>query len=150
MQTANKIISHIRSLPQFKILKKHYCYNRFLSLLSPRYQKAISFIYVRDKILFIALAHPGYKMELDYKKVFFREILNQLSTIDKKCVALNINKVILFNSNSHYRSIKKEEKRTTNVPYYQEKSSANFQIKSSDQEIVKSFEKIRESIKKLL
>ncbi len=148
MQTANTIISHIRSLPQFKVLKKHYCYNRFLSSLSPKYQKAIAFVYVRDRTLFIALSHPGYKMELNYKRVFFRDILNTLTEIDKKCVALKVDKVVIFNSK--FISILKDKKPTPTVPYYREKSSATFQIKSSDQEIVQSFEKIRKSIKRLI
>ncbi|HIC78052.1 MAG TPA: hypothetical protein EYP02_02605, partial [Sulfurovum sp.] len=68
MKKAHTIISHISNLPEFKLLKKHYCYQKFISLLNPRFKKAIAFVYIRDETLFVALSHPGFKMELNYNK----------------------------------------------------------------------------------
>ncbi|MCH9739544.1 MAG: hypothetical protein K0U38_01700, partial [Epsilonproteobacteria bacterium] len=68
MKRANAILKHIHHLPEFKSLQSHYCYQKFISLLNPRYQKAIAFVYVRQNTLFIALSHPGFKMELHYNK----------------------------------------------------------------------------------
>ena len=148
MKKANSIISHIRSLPQFKLLKSHYCYQKFISSLSPKLQKAIAFVYVRDNTLFVALSHPGFKMELNYSKDILRDILNILVQTDKKCQALRASKVVLFNSK--YLSIIKEKKVISTVPYYKEASLGKFNIQSEDREVINAFKKIKNSIQKQL
>jgi len=148
MKQANTIISHIKSLPQFKLLKKQYCYQKFIASLSPRVQKAIAFVYVRDNTLFMALSHPGFKAELYYKKDSFKDVLNMLSYIDKQCMALKVSKVVLFNSK--YLSIIKKEEKVNMVTYYKEASLGVFKIKSEDKDLVEAFEKIRSSIEKQL
>jgi hypothetical protein len=148
MKQANSIISHIRSLPQFKLLKRHHCYQKFISSLAPKFQKAIAFVYVRDRTLFIALSHPGFKMELNYSKDILKDVLNMLVKIDKKCQALQVSNVVLFNS-KHLSIIKKEAPQSM-VPYYRELSLATFDIKSKDQEIINAFQEIKKSIKNQL
>jgi hypothetical protein len=145
MKPAYAIISHIQSLPQFKKLKKHYCYKKFVASLAPKFQKAIAFVYVRDQTLFIALSHPGFKMELHYSKDLFRDVLNFLTQVDTKCQALKVSKVVLFNSKQ--LSITKERKIVSTVPHYKERSLGDFEIKSQDKDIINIFEKIRNSIK---
>ena len=148
MKHANTILSHIQSLPQFKVLKSHYCYQKFITSLSPKFQKAIAFIYVRDNTLFIALSHPGFKMELNYSKDSLKDVLNMLGRIDKRCQALRASKVVLFNS--RHLSIIKEKKTESTVPYYQEHSLGTFHIESEDKELIEAFENIRSSIEKQL
>ncbi|CAA6824875.1 MAG: Unknown protein, partial [uncultured Sulfurovum sp.] len=97
MKQANTILSHIQNLPQFKLLKSHYCYQKFISLLSPKFQKAIAFVFIRDDTLFIALSHPGFKMELNYNKDLLKNLLDVLTKQDKKCNNLKASKVVLFN-----------------------------------------------------
>ena len=148
MKQANSIISHIRSLPQFRMLKKQHCYQKFISSLSPKHQKAIAFVYVRDYTLFIALSHPGFKMELHYSKDILKGILNLLATRDEKCQTLSASKVILFNSK--HLSIIKDKKHESTVPHYKESSLAQFHIHSQDKDIIEAFKKIQISIKKNL
>ncbi len=147
MKQANTILSHIQSLPQFKLLKSHYCYQKFISSLNPTFKKAIAFIYIKDETLFVALSHPGFKMEMNYQKEVLLSILNILTKQDEKCQHLKAKKVILFNSK--HISIIKEQKIESTVPHYQEMALGEFTIKSEDSEIIKAFEAIRESIKKL-
>ena len=144
MKQANTILSHIQSLPQFKLLKSHYCYAKFISLLNPRFQKAIAFIYVRDEKLFVALSHPGFKMELNMNKELLLSLLDILAKQDEKCQNLKAKSVVLFNSK--HMSIIKEEKIESTVPYYQEMALGDFSIESDDEELVKAFEAVRKSI----
>lgn len=146
MKHANTILSHIKSLPQFRLLKKQYCYQKFIASLAPRFQKAIAFVYVRDNTLFIALSHPGFKAELHYNKDSLKDVLNLLTQIDNKCQALKASNVILFNSK--HLSILKEKKIETTVTYYKEHALGTFKIKSEDKEIIEAFEKIKTSIEK--
>jgi len=148
MKQANTILSHIQSLPQFKLLKSHNCYQKFISLLSPKFQKAIAFVYVRDDTLFVALSHPGFKMELNYNKDLLKNLLSMLAKEDKKCQNMSASQVVLFNSKNHIFSQNKPQ--YNSVPYYKEMADGQFNIQSQDEELEKAFEKIRESITKQL
>jgi hypothetical protein len=144
MKQADTILSHIRSLPQFKLLKSHYCYQKFISLLSPKFQKAIAFVYVRDDTLFVALSHPGFKMELNYNKDLLRGILTILAEQDEKCAYISASKVILFNSK--HLSIIKEKPKFNAVSYYEELALGEFVIENKDKELRHAFEKIKKII----
>ena len=144
MKQANTILSHIQSLPQFKLLKSHYCYAKFISILNPRFQKAIAFIYVREETLFVALSHPGFKMELNMNKELLLNLLSILAKQDEKCQQLNAKKVVLFNSK--HLSIIKEKGIESTVPHYQEMALGDFTIESEDDELLKAFEAVKKSI----
>jgi len=146
MKKADTIISHILHLPQFKSLLNYYCYRRFVSLLSPTWQKAIAFVYIRDDILYIVLRHPGFKNELNYNKDLLKSILTMLKQKDKKCNHLTVKRVTIFNSKLN--SIIKKEKPTDTIPYYYELADGEFQIKSNDKELIEKFNRIKENILK--
>lgn len=144
MKSASTILQHIHHLPEFRSLESHYCYQKFISLLNPRYQKAIAFVYIRQNTLFIALSHPGFKMELHYNLDLLKNLLTLLSNQDKKCKRVKAEKIVLFNSK--YKSILKQENEEDTVPHYSEIALGEFTIQSEDQEIVKAFKKIKHSI----
>ncbi len=146
MKKASTILSHIRNLPEFKLLKSHYCYQKFISLLNPRFKKAIAFVYVRDDTLFVALSHPGFKMELNYNKDLLKSLLSMLAKSDEKCKEMKASKVVLFNSK--HLSIIKEESIESTVPHYKEMALGEFTIESEDKELQEAFNKIKESIGK--
>jgi len=146
MKQANTILLHIQSLPEFRLLKSHYCYRKFISLLPPKFQKAIAFVYIKDDTLFVALSHPGFKVELNYNKDLFRDLLTMLRTADEKCQTTRASKVVFFNSK--HLSIIKEKKIPSTIPYYKEMSIGNFTIQTEDEEIMDAFNKIKASIQK--
>jgi endonuclease IV len=148
MKKASTILSHIRNLPEFKLLKSHYCYQKFISLLNPRFKKAIAFVYVRDDTLFVALSHPGFKMELNYNKDLLKSLLSMLAKSDEKCKDMKASKVVLFNSK--HLSIIKEESIESTVPYYKEMALGEFTIESEDEELQEAFNEIKKSIEKQL
>jgi len=144
MKKASSILSHLSSQPQFKFLKQQVCYKKYISLLTPKYQKAIAFIYIKDDTLFIAVTHPGFKMELNYNRDLLKSILTQLQSHDSKCEMMQAEKVVIFHSK--YYPIEKTQEDISTVPYYNELASNEFEIKSNDEDIIAKFKKIKESI----
>jgi len=148
MKKASSILSHISNQPQFKFLKQQVCYKKYIGLLTRKYQKAIAFIYIKDDTLFIAVTHPGFKMELNYNKDLLKSVLTQLGSHDKSCEMMTASKVVVFHSK--YHPVEKEKEDVSTVPYYNELASADFDIKSEDENIIKKFEQIKEHIKEQL
>jgi len=144
MKKASTILSHLTDQPQFRSLKQHACYKKYLSLLGTKWQKAIAFVYIQNDTLFVAVTHPGFKMELNYNKDILKGILTQLSSFDKECGILQAEKVIIFHSK--YRSIIKEDTDISTVPYYNELATADFNIESQDEELKAKFEAVKQCI----
>jgi hypothetical protein len=145
MKKASSILSHLSSQPQFRFLKQQVCYKKYISLLGAKYQKAIAFIYIKDDTLFIAVKHPGFKMELNYNKDLLINILTQLTNHEKECEMMLASKVVIFHSK--YHPIEKETPNISTVPYYNELASSDFDIQSDDADIIAKFEDIKEQIK---
>jgi hypothetical protein len=145
MKNASVILSHLVSQPQFKVLKQQECYRKFISLLGSKWQKAIAFVYIRNHTLFVAVTHPGFKMELHYNRDLLKSVLTQLASHTPECAMLQAEEVVVFHSK--YRSIVKEEREEETVPYYNELASDSFEILSDDRELKARFEKIKESIR---
>ena len=145
MKKASLILSQLGNLPQFTPLKKQACYQKYISLLGAKWQKAITFVYVRDNTLFVAVKHPGFKMELNYNRDLLKSVLTQLATLDKACSGLKANKVAIFHAK--YHSVLQKEPALDTVPHYHELASQEFQVLSDDQEIKKRFEQLKAVIK---
>ena len=145
MKNLSIILSHLSSQPQFKFLKQQSCYSKFIQLLGVKYQKAIAFIYIKNNTLFIAVTHPGFKMELNYNKDLLKSLLTQLTTNNNECKTMQAEKIIIFHSK--YYPVEKSKANTSTIPHYTELSSSNFDINSNDADIIKRFELIKEQIK---
>ena len=130
------ILSHLTNQPQFRSLKRHMCYRKFISLLSKKWQKAIAFVYIKNDTLFVALTHPGFKMELHYNKDLLKSVLTQLASYDPKCHMLQANKVAIFHS--RYHTLDKDKTPET-IPYYNEHARGDFDIRSDDDDLVAQF-----------
>ena len=144
MKKAHTILSHLSSLPQFKVLKRQECYEKYIKLLSPKWQKAVAFIYIKDETLFIAVTHPGFKMELNYNRDLLKSLLTQLNTYDSACEMMSASKVVVFHSK--YHPIQKKVEDISTVPYYAELASSDFEIQSQDADLKAKFEQIKERI----
>ncbi|MCF6243949.1 MAG: hypothetical protein L3J43_02810 [Sulfurovum sp.] len=144
MKKASSILSHLSNQPQFKFLKQQGCYKKYIGLLTPKYQKAIAFIYIKDETLFIAVTHPGFKMELNYNKDLLKSVLTQFANHDENCEMMRASKVVVFHSK--YHPVEKEKEDVSTVPYYNELASVDFDIQSDDAEIIAKFEQIKKHI----
>jgi len=145
MKKASIILSHLRNQPQFKVLKQESCYKKFISLLGAKWSKAVAFIYIKNNTLFVAVTHPGFKMELNYNKDLLKSLLTQLSSLDSKCKMMQADHVAVFHSK--FSPIKKEKADISTVPYYHERSSAEFDIESLDEDLQNKFKEIKAVIK---
>jgi hypothetical protein len=83
----------------FRPLSSHACYRKFINLLPERFRRAFAFVYIRNETLFVALSHPGYKMELNYNKELLKSLLSTLGTHDEKCRFMSAREVVFFVSN---------------------------------------------------
>jgi len=140
MKKANIILSHLSSLPQFKVLKRQECYQKYISLLSAKWQKAVAFIYIKDDTLFIAVTHPGFKMELNYNRDLLKSLLIQLNTYDDTCQMMQASKVIIFHSK--YYAIPEKKVSAVTVPYYEERATGTFEL-PKDEMLKASFLRIK-------
>ena len=143
MQKVSTILSHLTHQPQFKFLLKHTCYQKFIELLPPKFKKAIAFVYIDNNTLFVALSHPGYKMELNYNKDLLKSLLNMMGKYTPSCNQLTANNVIIFNSKLH---TPKPKPSLPTDPRYNELSSGDFQIFSKDTQLLDKFEAIKKII----
>ena len=144
MKKASIILSHLVNQPQFKYLKQQNCYKRYISLLGVKWQKAIAFVYIKNDTLFVAVTHPGFKMELNYNRDLLKSVLTQLRTHGHGCETMKADKVIVFHSKYHPVI---EEVVEDTVPYYNESASSDFNIESNDDALKEKFEQIKAQIK---
>ncbi len=144
MKSSKQIISYILDKPYFAPLARQTCYSKFLQMLPDRFQKAIAFVYLKNNTFFIALSHPGYKMELNYNQELFKGLLDTLSQSLNRCKWLKADKIVIFNSK--IKTIDKKIPDTT--PIYSELSTGEFKTIEIDEEIDKIFIKIKNNIKK--
>jgi len=144
MKKAYTILSHLSDQPQFRFLKQQVCYQKYIKLLGSKYQKAIAFVYIKNETLFIAVTHPGFKMELNYNKDLLKSVLTQLSSLDIECEMMKADKVVIFHSK--YHPVAKIPDDISTVPYYNERASSDFEIKTEDKELKEKFEALKKVI----
>ncbi len=144
MKKVHTILSHLTSQPQFRFLKQQECYQKYIKLLGNKYKKIIAFVYIKNETLFVAVTHPGFKMELNYNRDLLKSLLTQLTLHDKECEMMKADKVIVFHSK--YHPVAKSEDVITTVPYYSERASSNFTIKTEDEALKEKFEEIKKVI----
>ncbi|MCW8821279.1 MAG: DUF721 domain-containing protein [Sulfurovum sp.] len=140
MKKASMILSHLSSQPQFKSLKRQECYQKYINLLSNKWQKAVAFVYIKDETLFIAVTHPGFKMELNYNRDLLKTLLTQLNRYDETCKMMQAEKVVIFHSK--YYAMPQEKVSYVSVPHYHERSKGDFET-PSDEELKEKFERIK-------
>ncbi len=146
MKRVNEILKSSHQ-PYLKNVVKYRCFNKILMLLPPRFQKAIAFFYIKNNILFGALKHPGFKIELNYNKDLVKALLKEIAKIDSNCKELfeKVKKIEFFISKMYIPKNTFLNKKT--IPFYKELSKGEFEIKVKDKELAKVFEKIKKAIK---
>jgi hypothetical protein len=146
MKNVHTILSHLSQQPQFRYLKQHECYRKYIKLLGEKYQRAIAFIYVKNDTLYVAVTHPGFKMELNYNKEVLKEVLTQFISIEKNCDMLQADKVVIFHSKYHKPPT--EAAVASTVPHYQEMAEGDFEVQTTDTKLQEKFEQTKKLIEK--
>lgn len=151
MKSSKIIVSHIKNTPSLSHLKRVQSYKKLLSLLPPRLASGVKFAYNKGDTLYLALNHPGLKMEFDYKIDLIKRLLKELILQDSECKNIDAKKIKVFVS----RKLTQEEKEkflpnlyTKIEPNYsyKEVSFGEFKNLSNSKELFAVFEKIREAV----
>jgi len=143
MKKASMILSHLSSLPQFRLLKPQKCYQKYIECLKPQWQKGIAFMYIKEETLFIAVKHPAFKVELNCNKDSLIDILKMLNRHHLACEMLIANKIHIFHSK--YHAIPDEKSKEETKPYYQEQAQGEFTL-PKDEKLKEAFQRIKATI----
>jgi len=115
--------------------------------LGEKYQKAIAFVYIKQNTLFVAVRHPGFKMELNYNKEVLKDILSRFALSEKNCSMLQADKVVVFHSKYHKVPSDTDTKKSSTIPHYYELAEGEFEVCTEDAKLQEKFEAIKKSIK---
>jgi hypothetical protein len=146
MKNAASILSVLSVKKQFKPLSHHSCYKKFMDLLPPRFQRAISFVFVRDDTLFLALSHPGYKMELNYNKDVLKSLLTLFSAENGECSFMQVKDLVVFVSRYAPPPDGYGGETSPSVPRYGELARGRFEIEVENEKLRERFERIRDIV----
>ncbi len=142
MKNAESIISHLINKPAFKNVAKARCLRSLIDYALPqRLARFVAFCYIRNDILFIAITHPGIKMELYYKDNLLKSILTMLQKSAPECKIIKFEKIKTFVI--HQKTPRKDP---DTQPHYKEHAKGEFENRASDEELAARFEKIRNII----
>lgn len=143
MKKAETIISHLLKKPTFQNAAKAECLELLITHALPKnLSRFVSFCYIKNDSLFIAITHPGVKMELYYKGNLLKSILVMLKKTNPKCQMLAFSDIKVFTTNKIDREVDENT-----VPRYYEHSQAAFENLAVDEKLHAQFEQIRAQIK---
>jgi hypothetical protein len=143
MKRASEILSHLFHPSNQVNIERHRCYRLFLASLPSKWQQAIAFVFIREKTLFVALRHPGYKMELHYNRDLLKSLLTTFARLHPVCRIPEVKNVTVFSS-KFYASPAQTD---STVPHYDERAEGNFNIAIDDPELAARFTSIKEHIR---
>jgi len=142
MKNSAQVLSHIVHQPQYKKLVQHQCINAIKALLPPHLQTMVSFAYVKHKVLYFVLTHPGAKQEFDIIIASIKTPLKQYPP--PKCQEMDFEDIRAYVS---HKPLSKESSYTKEtVPYYEERSNGSFNNSVKDEKLHNIIEKIRKVI----
>jgi len=143
MKNSAQVLSHIVNQPQYKKLGQHQCIAAVKALLPPHLQSMVTFAYVKHKVLYFVLNHPGAKQEFD---IIITSIKAPLKLYPPaKCKEMEFEDIRAYVS--HKPQTKDELSKKETVPYYEERSEAAFENPVKEPRLHEVIEKIRKSIK---
>jgi len=141
MKNSAQVLSHIVNQPQYKKLGQHQCIAAVQALLPPHLQTMVTFAYVRHKVLYFVLNHPGAKQEFD---IIITSIKAPLKLYPpEKCKEMEFEDIRAYVS---HKPAQKSAPQKETVPYYEERSDGTFENPVKDKRLHEIIEKIRQSI----
>jgi hypothetical protein len=101
-------------------------------------------MYIKNKTLFIALNHPGLKMEFNYNVNLIKRLLKELKKVDLSCKSIKVDDIRTFTSN------KTSDTREVSLAKiaYKERSRGEFLIRTDNKNLIEVFENIKKIINK--
>lgn len=138
MKNVEKVLSHIRVHPSFKKLGRTRCLNKLTHLLPPYIAKMVRFSYIKNDVLFFALAHPAAKYEFD-------NIINSIKTPLKKAILLCDDSLVLQDIKAFvsHKPLQKLPVFKPTIVQFHERSHAQFDNNFQNTKLHEIFEEIR-------
>ncbi len=133
MKKASDVISFLQSEPRFKKLQNVRCIEKIVDAFLPTTRRFVEFGYIKNKTLFLVLSHNAGKQELDNNIKMIKEVLN--SIVIQECQGVEFNEIRSFVTN---KPRKKNQKKRSSVPFYEERADGEFRIDMFKDEKLKS------------
>jgi len=143
MKTAQSLCASLVSSRHFRPLSQHRCIRMFLEMLPPRFRQAIAFVTVKESRLMVGLAHPGFKMELNYNQDLLKSLLTTLRAHHPECAFMQAEEIVIFHSRYHRREASRIPE---TVPRYPERAKGRFEAQVEDPAVAEILERIRRQI----
>lgn len=141
MKDSKEILSHLYFSNSQK-LKQTRCLNILKSLLPPRLNSAISYIYTKNQNLYIVIDQFGLKMEFNYKRELIKSLLNTIHKELSLCEDLKGLEIIISVSTKRTQNNQEIIKTLS----FEERSTGNFENLAKNNEVRELIEKIRTTI----
>lgn len=141
MKDSKEILSHLYFSNSQK-LKQTRCLNILKSLLPPRLNSAISYIYTKNQNLYIVIDQFGLKMEFNYKRELIKSLLKAIHKESYLCEDLKELEIIISVSTKRIQN----NQETIKAPSFEERSTGNFENLAKNIEVRELIEKIRTTI----
>ncbi len=142
MKNSAQVLSHIVNQPQYKKLFQHQCLDAIKSLMPPHLQNMVSFAYVKHKVLYFVLNHPGAKQEFD---IIISSIKTPLRLYPpEKCKEMVFEDIRAYVS--HTPPVKINDIQIDHEVTYEERATGTFSNTIKNEKLHKLFEKIRQEI----
>ena len=142
MKNSAQVLSHLVHQPQYKKLVQHQCIDAVKALMPPHLQNMVTFAYIKQKVLYFVLSHPGAKQEFD---IIIASIKTPLRLYPpQKCQELPFEDIRAYVS--HKPLPKTSTLKRETVPHYEERSNGSFENPATDERLHEIIEKIRKSI----
>ena len=142
MKKVDSILAHLTEQPLYAKLRKQSCFSKIVQALPASLQRGVLFMYVKNRILFIAVKHPAFKMEFDYKLSSIKSLLRSLPPLVEACRDHEIADIRVFVS----KYAPDPEPKHPTEPRYTEHAHPDFTVKAQTPEIRNLFEQIRQVV----
>ena len=143
MKNSAQVLSHIVHQPQYKKLVQHQCIDAVKALLPPHLQTMVRFAYVKHKVLYFVLSHPGAKQEFDIIITAIKTPLKRYPP--QKCSEMSFEDIRAYVSHAPQETQTEFERHSE--PLYEERASGDFSNPVTDEKLHRVIEKIRNTIK---
>ncbi len=142
MKNSAQVLAHLVNQPQYKKLTQQRCIDTIKALLPPHLQPMIQFAYIKHKVLYFVLNHPGAKQEFD---IIIASIKTPLKLHPPQtCRELAFEDIRAYVS--HKPAAKNIDIKRETAAEYVERSAGTFENPVTDTKLHNIIEKIRNSI----
>ena len=145
MKNIKEILKHL-PLPYEKI-KIQRCLKLITKGLPQKYEKYISYIYLKGETITFVTKHQAINFELYQKLDNIKTMLKLIQVKMNRCKNIKINNIKAFTINIPKKTEQNRNKKIEQIKFYKQELNGDFQNLAQNKEIYQKFEEIRKIIK---